>query len=64
LIKLKGKGDYMKKYNLINNDGCLMKSIYASSIKKAREIFNFEFSGKYTIICDGNDWEKKNVILK
>lgn len=54
----------MKKYSLINNEGCLMKSIYTSSIKKAREIFNYEFSGRYTIICDGNDWERKNVILK
>jgi hypothetical protein len=54
----------MKKYNLINNDGCTMKEIYASSIKKAREIFNYEFSGKYVIVCCGNDWERKNVILK
>ena len=40
-----------------------MKQIYTTSIKKAREEFNYEFSGRYTIVCDGNDWERKNVIL-
>jgi hypothetical protein len=38
--------------------------IQEASIKKAREIFNYEFSGKYVIVCCGNDWERKNVILK
>jgi hypothetical protein len=53
----------MKTYDLINNDGCLMDSIPATSFKKAREYFLQFFEGKYVILCDEIN-ERKNVILK
>jgi hypothetical protein len=53
----------MKHYELIAN-GCFYDYCYASSLKKAREQFEPKWSGSYTIICTGNDWERKNVRFK
>ena len=50
----------MKKYELINSDGCLFDSIETTSFSKAREYFAGKFEGKYIITCEG---ERKNVIL-
>jgi len=50
----------MKNYDLIK-DGKFYDHCYAVSLKAAREKFEPKWSGTYTIICTGNDWERKNV---
>ena len=50
----------MKKYELVNIEGCLMDTISTTSFKKAREYFNNKFEGKYKIICEE---ETRNVKL-
>jgi len=49
-----------KKYELINLEGCLMRTARTTSFKKARELFNNEYQGQFRIICEG---EEKNVRL-
>lgn len=51
----------MKKYELINADGCLFDNIETTSFKKAREYFASKYSGKFIIVSEG---ERKNIILK
>lgn len=54
----------MKKINLYNKkENKVIKSVYASNFKQAREIFNNEFSGRFTMIDDASGIEK-NIILK
>lgn len=50
----------MKKYELVNAEGCLMDKVEATSFKKAREYFASKYEGKFRIICEE---ETKNVIL-
>jgi len=50
----------MKHYELIKN-GCYFDYCYAPTIKIARKEFSYRYSGNYTIICTGNDWERINV---
>jgi len=50
----------MKKFELVNLEGCLMETILLSSFKKARKYFAGKYEGKYKIICEG---ETKNVRL-
>jgi hypothetical protein len=53
----------MKKINLYDSQNeKVVKSIYANNFKKAREEFNHEFSGKYTMIEDATGIEKKCVL--
>jgi hypothetical protein len=49
-----------KKYELVNNEGCLMADIMSISFKSARSHFIKSFEGKYKIICEG---ESRNVRL-
>lgn len=51
----------MKKYELLNNEGCFMEMVYEISWIKARKCFNQSYSGNYKLLCEG---ETKNVILK
>lgn len=51
-----------KSYSLVK-DGKNYDDCYASSLSKARKIFNHKWSGNYTIICNSNDLERKNVRL-
>jgi len=50
----------MKKYVLINNDGCFMVSVYELSWIKARKCFEQQYEGSYRILCEG---ETRNVKL-
>jgi len=50
----------LKKYELVNNEGCLMDTISAINFKSARGHFAGKFEGKYKIICEE---ETKNVRL-
>jgi len=52
----------IKKYELINSDGCLFDSIITTSFKKAREYFAGKYEGKFTVLCAELE-ERKNVIL-
>lgn len=51
------------KYELINDDGCLMDSVRTTSFKAAREYFNDRYEGRYVILCGEID-DRRNVILK
>ena len=51
----------MKKYELINEEGCFFCSVYELSWIKARKCFNQDYEGNFIITCEG---ERKNVILK
>ena len=51
------------KYDLINDDGCLMSSVSATSFKNARAHFAAEYEGRYTIVCGEID-DRRNVVLK
>lgn len=53
----------MKRYELIK-DGKYYDYTYCGSLRQAREEFNHKWEGRYEIICTGNDWERKTVILK
>lgn len=50
------------KYELVNNEGCLMDTISAISFKSARKYFASKFEGNYKIIC-AERLETKNVRL-
>jgi len=50
----------LKKYELVNNGGCLMDTISAINFKSARRYFAGVFGGNYRIICEG---ETRNVRL-
>jgi hypothetical protein len=50
-------------YDLINDDGCIMASIYTTSFQKARAYFNDRYTGKYLILCGEID-ERRRVFLK
>lgn len=50
----------LKKYELVNDEGCLMDTLEGTSFKIARKYFAGKFEGKYRIICEG---EIKNVRL-
>jgi hypothetical protein len=50
----------MKKYELINNEGCLFDSIETTSFAKAREYFASKYEGKYIIVCEEG---RRNVRL-
>jgi len=50
----------MKKFELINNEGCLMDSTQTTSFAKARKYFASKFEGNFKIISEG---EEKNVRL-
>lgn len=50
----------MKKYELINVEGCLFDVINTTSFSKARKYFDSKFEGKFIILCEEN---RKNVIL-
>ena len=52
----------MKLYELIKG-GNYCDSCYANTIQQARAKFKNVWTGVYTIICTGNDWERKNVRL-
>ena len=55
----------MKSYELINRkNGTTHDHCYASNLNEARAKFEPKHSGAYTIICNGNDWEEKNVRFK
>ena len=41
----------MEKYTLVNETGCVMATVKATSIKEARSIFKESYSGDYKIIC-------------
>jgi len=48
------------KFELVNEEGCLMDSVETTSFKKARSIFANKFEGNYKIIFNG---QSKNVRL-
>jgi len=50
----------MKKYQLINAEGCYFDSIETTSFTKARSYFAGKYEGKFIILCEE---ERKNVIL-
>ena len=54
----------MKKYELINYDGCLCDSCQAKNAREAREIFSQSWTGKFVIICRSQDEKSVNVKLK
>jgi hypothetical protein len=51
----------IKKYELINSEGCLFDTVKTTSIRNARYIFSQSFEGKYIILCEG---KRTNIILK
>jgi len=52
----------MKKYELINSDGCLMESVMATNMSNARRHFAALFTGNYRILCvSENGGEEINV---
>jgi hypothetical protein len=53
----------LKKYQLINYEGCIMAEITSTSFKKAREFFKMSFAGKYKL-RETTDWTFKNVVSK
>lgn len=53
----------LRKYELINADGCLMENVMASSMQAAYRHFSALFSGCYTIVCHEYG-EEKNVRFK
>jgi len=61
-VKMLGEITMLNKYELVNNEGCLMDTISALSFKSARSYFVGKFSGKYKIICS-EKLETKNVRL-
>jgi len=50
----------LKKYELVNLEGCLMDTISSISFINARKHFVTKFEGKYRILCEG---ETRNVKL-
>lgn len=50
----------MKKYELVNLEGCVMDFVEAVSFRSARTYFAARYEGKYKIICEG---EIRNVRL-
>jgi hypothetical protein len=50
----------MKKYELINAEGCLFDSVETTSFASARLYFKNNYSGKFIIVCEG---ERKVVNL-
>ncbi len=50
----------MKKFELVNLEGCLMDTVETTSFVKARKYFAGKFCGKYRILCEE---EIKNVNL-
>jgi len=52
----------MKKYELINADGCLMESVMAANYQNARRHFAGLFTGYYRLLC-ASDGTEKNVRL-
>jgi len=50
------------KYELINNEGCLMATTEATTTAKARQFFSESYEGEYKIICSENE-ESVNVRL-
>jgi len=50
----------MKKYELINDEGCLFDSITTTSFAKARAYFASKYAGKFIMLCES---ERKNVRL-
>jgi len=50
----------LKKYELINLEGCLMDTISSISFINARRYFVTKFEGKYRILCES---ESRNVRL-
>jgi len=51
------------KYELVNNDGCIMDSISTTSFKLARDYFKSKFEGSYKIVSS-NGIIGKNEIKK
>lgn len=51
------------KYDLINDDGCLMATTRATSFTSARAYFADYYTGRYVILCAEID-DRRNVILK
>lgn len=50
----------MKKYTLINQEGCTFDSVEATSFEKAREFFKGNYEGKFIIVCEE---ERRNIRL-
>ena len=50
----------MNLYELVNNEGCFMVSVYEISWIKARKCFAQQYEGNFKILCNG---ETKNVRL-
>ena len=49
-------------YKLINDDGCLMDKVSATSFAAARRYFAARYEGKYVIVCEEID-DRRNVRL-
>lgn len=50
----------MKKINLFNKkENKIVKSVYASDFKRAKEMFNNEFSGAFEMVEDASGVSKK-----
>ena len=41
----------MMTYSLINDDGCLMAEVSATSFRAARAYFAARYAGNYVILC-------------
>ena len=52
----------MKRFDLVNLEGCLMDSCKRKNFYEARVNFNQSYEGKFKIVCSNGD--TKNVILK
>ena len=49
----------MKKYELVNLEGCLMETYEAESIEEATEYFEENYTGEYKIIPRRNRIPRK-----
>jgi hypothetical protein len=57
------RGEMMKMtYDLINDDGCTMDTVRATSFAAARRYFAARYEGRYVIVCREID-DRRNVRL-